>query len=544
MRTGGRADPKGLPDGRGRTGGLGLAGLWFVAQTAAGQQPGIDVKSYMFFITLPDSGRAIRGDALVNFERRTSTDSVLTLDLVGMTVDSVRIASILREGPRTPFTYDGRVLRIPVPAGPPPFSVVVSYHGAPQDGLIIGPNARGRRGAFADNWPQRARFWLPTVDHPSDKATVTFAVFAPTPWRVVANGRLNRGAWTEARPIPTYTMVLAAGEFAVSRHRALINGRDTVPIDVWTYPEDSAHADSVPFRRVSEITEGLQRIIGPFPYEKLAHVESATRFGGMENSSAIFYAEKPYIERRMREGVVRHETAHQWFGDAVTPRDWHHLWLSEGFASYLNLVVGAALDGDTLLAGGMARNAESYFASDVVDRPIIDTTVTDPMLLLNANNYPKGAWVLHMLRGVTGDSAFFRGLRTYYRTYRDSTATSEDFQQVMEGAAGVELGWFFRQWLRQPGYPQLDVTWQYDAASGRVLLGVTQSQKATWGLFRIPVLTLEFRGADGTVWRRDVLLTGRQAFPRFDIPFAPTEVRVDPGGKLLLRATVTRAAGN
>src|SRR5207247_5720259 len=254
MRTGGRADPKGLPDGRGRTGGLGLAGLWFVAQTAAGQQPGIDVKSYMFFITLPDSGRAIRGDALVNFERRTSTDSVLTLDLVGMTVDSVRIASILREGPRTPFTYDGRVLRIPVPAGPPPFSVVVSYHGAPQDGLIIGPNARGRRGAFADNWPQRARFWLPTVDHPSDKATVTFAVFAPTPWRVVANGRLNRGAWTEARPIPTYTMVLAAGEFAVSRHRALINGRDTVPIDVWTYPEDSAYADSVPFRRVSEIT--------------------------------------------------------------------------------------------------------------------------------------------------------------------------------------------------------------------------------------------------------------------------------------------------
>ena len=228
----------------------------------------------------------------------------------------------------------------------------------------------------------------------------------------------------------------------------------------------------------------------------------------------------------------------------MTPRDWHHLWLSEGFASYLNLVVGAALDGDTLLAGGMARNAESYFASDVVDRPIIDTTVTDPMLLLNANNYPKGAWVLHMLRGVTGDSAFFRGLRTYYRTYRDSTAASEDFQQVMEGAAGVELGWFFRQWLRQPGYPQLDVTWQYDAASGRVLLGVTQSQKATWGLFRIPVLTLEFRGADGTVWRRDVLLTGRQAFPRFDIPFAPTEVRVDPGGKLLLRATVTRAAGN
>jgi aminopeptidase N len=524
--------------------GRGLVALGLLFPGLAPGQAGINVKSYVFFITLPDSGRAIRGDALVSFERRAPSDSVLTLDLVGMTVDSVRIASIPRDGPRMPFTYDGRLLRILLPAGPLPPGVVVSYHGAPQDGLIIGLNARGRRAAFADNWPQRARFWLPTVDHPSDKATVTFAVFAPAPWRVVANGRLSRGAWTEARPIPTYTMVLGAGEFAVSKHRALINGRDTIPIEVWTYPEDSAYADSVPFRRVSAITEVLQRLIGPFPYEKLAHVESATRFGGMENASAIFYAEKPYVERRMGEGVVRHETAHQWFGDAVTPRDWHHLWLSEGFASYLDLVAGAALDGDTLLASGMARNAEGYFGSDVVDRPIIDTTVTDPMLLLNANNYPKGAWVLHMLRGVIGDSAFFRGLRGYYRTYRDSTATSEDFQQVMEGAAGVELGWFFQQWLRQPGYPQLDVTWQYDAGSGRVLLGVTQSQKAGWGLFRIPVLTVEFRGADGAVLRRDAVLTGRQVFPRFDVPFAPTEVRVDPGGKLLLRATVTRAAGN
>ena len=528
-----------------RTGGSVLAALLVAAPAPGGaQQRGIDVKSYVFFITLPDSGRAIRGDALVNFERRAPGDSVLTLDLVGMTVDSVRLART-QYGPSTPFTYDGRVLRIPLrPDWSPPLAVVVSYHGTPQDGLIIGPNAHGRRAAFADNWPERARYWLPTVDHPSDKAAVTFAVFAPKPWRVVANGRVSRGAWTESRPIPTYTMVLGAAEFAVSRHRALISGRDTIPIEVWTYPEDSAYADSIPFRRATEIVDVLQRLIGPFPYGKLAHVESSTRFGGMENSSAIFYAEKPYVERRMGEGVVRHETAHQWFGDAVTERDWHHLWLSEGFASYLDLVAGAALDGDTLLARGMGRNAESYMGSDVVDRPIIDTTVGDPLQLLNANNYQKGSWVLHMLRGLIGDSAFFRGLSSYYRTYRDSTATSGDFQEIMETAAGVELGWFFRQWLRQPGYPQLDVTWQPDPVTGRVLLGITQSQKAEWGQFRLPVLTLEFRGPEGAVLRRDIAVTGRQTFPRIDVPFVPTEVRVDPGGKLLLRATVARAAGN
>jgi len=147
-----------------------------------------------------------------------------------------------------------------------------------------------------------------------------------------------------------------------------------------------------------------------------------------------------------------------------------------------------------------------------------------------------------MLRGTIGDSAFFRGLRSYYRTYRDSTATSEDFQRVIEKEARANLGWFFHQWLYQPGYPQLDVTWQYDAGARKVLLGITQRQKPEWGLFRLPQLTLEFRGANGATVRRDVAVTGdsRETTTRVDLPFAPTEVRVDPDGKLLLRVTIGR----
>ncbi|HEY3280600.1 MAG TPA: hypothetical protein VGJ83_08805, partial [Gemmatimonadales bacterium] len=101
-----------------------------------------------------------------------------------------------------------------------------------------------------------------------------------------------------------------------------------------------------------------------------------------------------------------------------------------------------------------------------------------------------------------------------------------------------------RQWLHQPGYPQLEVSWQYDSTAGRVLVGITQRQRAEWGLFRLPVLTLEFRGPDGVVQRRDVAVMGQQTFPRFDLPFAPAEVRVDPDGKLLLRSTRAPAPGN
>ena len=508
-------------------------------------QDGIEVKNYWFSIVIPDSGRAIQGQGRMFFEKHPAKDSVLSLNLVGMTVDSVVVQVVVEQRRVTrlskQFTYDGSVLRIPLP-NRPALDVIVDYHGTPQDGLIIGANARGHRVAFGDNWPQRARYWLPTVDRPSGKASVWFMVKAPTGWRVVANGRSSELSedgvlsWHENRPIPTYTMVMGAGEFTVSKHRPVVNGRDTIPIEVWTYPEDSAYADSVPFKRATEIVEIMQRLIGTFPYENLKHVESSTRFGGMENSSAIFYAEKPYVERKMGEGVVRHESAHQWFGDAVTERDWPDLWLSEGFATYFDGVIGAALDGDSILVQHMKKNAEEYFASDVIDRPIVDSAnAGEPMKLLNANSYPKGAWVLHMLRGLMGDSAFFRGLRTYYQTYRDSNATSQDFERVMEQAAHADYAWFFGQWLHQPGYPQLDVTWHHDTGARRVVVGITQRQKTEWGLFRLPALTLEFQGPNGARMRGNVAVAGRFTSLRLDVPFAPSEVRVDPDGALLLK---------
>ena len=519
---------------RGQWAAIGAALL--LATPVMAQQPSVNVESYGLVVSIPDTGTAIAASAFIRLRKSQAAPDTLRLDLVDMTVDSV--CELRVQGcARLPFRYDGRSLAL-AGAGTGPRGIRVFYRGTPSDGLIISTNVRGRRVAFADNWPERARFWVPTVDHPSDKATVRVFVSAPKNWRIVANGKRGAVSWSESHPIPTYTMVIGAGEFAVSTHRPVINGRDTIPIEVWTYAEDSAFADSVPFRRATEIVEVMQRLIGPFPYEKLAHVQSSTKFGGMENSSAIFYAEKPYIERRMGEGVVRHETAHQWFGDAVTERDWPHLWLSEGFATYFDGVIAAALDGDLTLATHMKKSAEDYFASDVTDRPIVDSGfAADPIKLLNANSYPKGAWVLHMLRGLMGDSAFFRGLRTYYRTYRDSTATSEDFQHVMDKAAKADFGWFFHQWLYQPGYPQLDVTWRYDAGAGRVDVGITQRQKPEWGLFRLPALTLEFRGADGATMRREVVVTGagRETLARVDVPFAPVEVRVDPDGKLLLK---------
>lgn len=523
---------------------------------AAAQQRGINVRRYEFHVILSDTGDAITARAHLFVRRVPGAPDTLLLDLVGMSVDSVGLILPPKYPVEwdylapVPFRYDGRVLRVPLGRrAPRDDHVVVFYHGAPRDGLIVRGDARGRRSFFADNWPNRARYWLPTVDYPGDKAEVRWTIEAPRGWRVVANGVCSypgvgrvRAYCEETHPIPTYTMVLGATEMSVSHHRYAASGGDSIPVEIWTYPEDSAFADSVPFRRATEIVEAMQRLVGPFPYEKLAHVESSTRYGGMENSTAIFYPESAYFERRLREGTVRHETAHQWFGDAVTERDWHHLWLSEGFASYFDLVIGAALDGDSVLAAGMRRNAERYMDStQVVERPIVDTTVTDLVGLLNENNYQKGAWVLHMLRAEIGDSAFFRGVREYYRIYRDSTALSADFQRVMERAAGRPLDWFFRQWLHQPGYPQIDVRWVSDSASRQVVLYVRQAQPAAWGRFRLPAVPVVFAGVEGPA-RRTLALDPRypEQVASFTVDRMPSGIRIDPDGTLLLTATVHR----
>ena len=535
-----------------------ICGALGAAAAVAQQRPGPVVSGYLFSIDLPDSGSEIRGMAAIS-ARVSGHGDTLRLDLVGMSVDSVEELPSLRP---LPFAYDGRALRIPLPeqradveapAVAAQRQIRVDWHGTPRDGLIIQPNARGRWSAFGDDWPQRARDWIPTVDDPAHKAPVTWIVSAPTGLEVVANGRLEqrsaaggRTAWLykEDRPLPTYTMVIGATRMTVSEHRPLIEGRDTIPMEVWAYPEDSAFADSIPFRRVTEIVETLEHLIGPFPYEKLAHVESSTRYGGMENSSAIFYAEQGYVNRRMGESVVRHETAHQWFGDAVTERDFHHLWLSEGFASYYDLVVGAELDGDSVLTRGMRRDAQSYMRSRVVDRPVLDTAATDLTQLLDANSYQKGAWVLHMLREYIGPVAFFAGMRDYYRAYRDSSVLSDDFRHVMERASGKTLDWFFSQWLRQPGYPQLDVAWRYDATAREAVLDVAQVQPLAWGTFRLPGVTLAFATAAGEPVRRGVeVAAARRQVLRIPLPAPPTDLRVDPDGSLLLAATVHTSRG-
>ena len=184
-----------------------------------------------------------------------------------------------------------------------------------------------------------------------------------------------------------------------------------VPLSVWTYPQDSAYAVSGPFRRAGQIVDYFSGLIGPFPYPSLAHVESSTRFGGMENATAIFYDEKRYrhAEPGRAGGGARD-------GAPVVRRRGHRGRLASPLAVRgVRDLPRRALAAPCRRRQRFPRRTCGRTPTTVLRAPRTPAsrswtpTATDLLGLLNSNNYQKGAWVLHQLRGLMGDSAFYRG---------------------------------------------------------------------------------------------------------------------------------------
>ena len=509
-------------------------------------RPGLDVTDYAITLDLPQRGASIDGRAVLSVRRWAAVDT-LVLDLVGLRVDSV----LVDETPVT-FARTDSLVRIPIArVERDSFSVTLRYAGEPKDGLIIRSDSSGRWTAFGDNWPNRARNWIPSIDHPSDKATVTWTVRAPRELRVVANGELMEETplpamgstprtltrWRESRPIPVYLMVIAAAPlvyYDLGREGCGVGEfTSCVRQSVYVFPESRDFLPG-PFSHAPEIVRLFSELIAPFPYEKLAHLESSTRYGGMENAGAIFYADAPFRRRTMQPGVIAHETAHQWFGDAVTEREWSHVWLSEGFATYFEALWVERFAGDSAFRGEMRRIREEIVkAPEVALRPVIDTAQADLMALLNTNSYQKGGWTLHMLRTLVGDSAFFRGLRSYYLANRHSTALTDDLRRAVEASSGRPLGWFFDQWLRRPGFAEVTTSWRYDASQRRVIATITQGGR--FGAYRFP-LTVAITDVAGKERRATVEIpaaaTAAVAVP-LQLDAAPRGVAFDPDVRVL-----------
>jgi aminopeptidase N len=479
----------------------------------------------------------------------------IDLDFGEMAVDSVSASGQPARFERSPEMLNVTLARA-AQAGDK-LSIVVNYHGRPKDGLILANDRDSKPSATGDNWPNRVHQWIPCLDHPSAKATVSFTITAPQREIVVANGKFryvdmpNVGPYVwrfdETKPIPPYCMVIAVSEGA-----KLDAVQPTVtPLSFYVPQRDRAFA-AKGFSPAAPALAFFSETIAPYPYEKLALIIGATRFGGMENSSAIVFTSTLFDSRgnekmskrfgipARTEDVVAHEIAHQWFGDSVTESTWADLWLSEGFATYFAGLFIEKYDGDDAFRDYLRNAAERCFAYEKQhNTPIHDTETQDLMRLLNENNYQKGAWVLHMLRKRLGGEMFFRGLRAYYNAHAQANATTEDLRDALEKASGQNLHAFFTRWVYGTGHPIYQMLWSWRSVAEKnvtVTITLNQTQAADPFLDPVPV-ELVTRG----IGTRRVMITptGKTTTAQFTLPRQPDAVTLDPD-ETLLREIVTK----
>lgn len=470
----------------------------------------VDAIHYRFALDLNDNNDTIYGKSEIRLVIKSA--EAIELDFVqagkdgmGMHVEKVEKGDDTRP---YPFSQQHNKIVMPVIKGTPGDTLLfrIFYKGIPKDGLIISKNKFGERTFFADNWPNRAHHWIPCVDHPGDKASFEFMVTAPAHYTVISNGLkaeeklLGNGKkythWKEPLALPTKVMAIGVARFAV---KTFADSPKDVPISAWLYLKDSTKG-FYDYALTPGIVRFFSSYIAPFPFSKLANVQSTTIFGGMENASCIFYAENSVTGDRSSEALMAHEIAHQWFGNMASEKSFAHLWLSEGFATYLTHLYFEQTYGKEALRKRLQEDRlEVIRFSKTASIPVVDST-ENLMSLLNANSYQKGSWALHMLRNEVGDSTFQKIIQSYYNHYKGGNAETRNFQTIAEEISGKELKWFFDQWLYRPGNPKFMVK--------KIKEGEIQKLKIiqVGPVYRLP-LTIRITSDDGRSVKEKLLLT-------------------------------------
>ena len=310
-------------------------------------------------------------------------------------------------------------------------------------------------GALVVNEPDGAPTWYPVNDDPEDKATYAFRITVPAGKTAVANGLLDKRpeteagwttwTWTAADPMASYLSTASVGDFALSydvgpRRMPIINAIEagvTGEALVQTKAALALQPDMISF---------LEDLFGRYPFEA---------FGAIVDDDSVDYAletqTRPVYSGVADELTVVHELGHQWFGNSVSSADWQHIWLNEGWATYVEWL-WAEHQGSGTVAQQFAKSvafldANNRWALNIAD-PGRDNLFAGPV-------YQRGGAALHALRAKIGDEAFFAGARLWLARYDDSSATTDDFQSVMEEASGEQLDHFFNDWLREGDRPAM-----------------------------------------------------------------------------------------
>ena len=497
-------------------------------------------------LQLDVSGHSAEGVVTTTLISRSPGADAVTLDAV----DLLDVVVSAPDGHSLSWSYDGQRISVRWGVGVPVGErrqVQVRYRvAAPISGMIFGGPTDGERGRFmvTDHETERARYWLPCIDHPSVRTQLDIAIRAEAGMEMLSTGALveqiDHGdgtattRWRCEQPCPSYLICLVVGEF-VRCEDGEFNGK---PIAYFALPPFTAGDLRRTFGRTGELLAFLTARLGqPLPWPKYYQFAAPGIGGAMENISLVSWDDLWMADARLREErghildqVNLHEMAHTWFGDLVVVRDFAHVWLKESWATYMESIWYEHLRGEVGLHEQLLIERREYLseAEGRYVRPIITRRFDSSWSMFDRHLYPGGAVRLHLLRCELGDDVFWEGTQEYLRRYAGKVVETDDFRRVMEERSGRYLARFFDQWFASPGFPKLKAEQSY--TDGVLIVRIEQTQEdaeAGIGLFDFP-LQIAVEESEGTWSQHTLRVDSRYHTLRLSLPSKPLQVVIDP----------------
>lgn len=518
-----------------------------------------DILHYRIALDLDETTRSMDGQATIRLTAEREISRV-GLDAETYQVESVRVA-----GDDLDFVHEdgwldislaqplsaGDTIELEIAYGGSGIDVDATRYGMPAS-YDLGLDFKAQTDANPElintlSFPEGARHWYPSTDHPADRATFELLATVRADWRVLSNGRLlgisdgprsgtRTHHWRLDEPHPTYLSVLVAGPYEVIEDR-----HGEIPVNYWVYPKDAEDADRS-FHKTPAMLAFFEEEYGvPYPWNKYDQITIPGIGGGAESTTATVLGESTIHDERAEQdfpshGLVAHEAAHHWWGDLISYRDWGETWLSESFATWSEYRWHAEELGPDEAGENMRRKRESYLRqAETVLRPVITDRWRRPNDNFDAHTYPKGAALIHLLRHIVGEAEFRTGIRHFLEEHAFRPADTEDFIAAFAEAADTDIRWFVDMWLRRPGHPVLEVETRWTATEVETRIRQVQTPEASMGVvpavYRAP-LALRVVGADSSEEHR-FELNRREQTIRLPVPAAPHFVRFDADDVLL-----------
>jgi aminopeptidase N len=486
--------------------------------------------------------RSVQGQATLVFKPIAKPLAELKLDAIDLHISSIRAEG---KSPTWHTTADKLIISFEPPLSPDrEVTVTITYSAYPKEGLFFRTPEMGYNPTdlhlFTQGEAIMARSWYPCYDAPNEKFTSEITCRVPDNMVVLSNGRkmsstkdattgLVAVRWLQDKPHVNYLISLVAGHF-----KALDDRYRDLPLAFWTTPSAFSYASNS-FSGTRDMMAFFEQEIGvPYPWARYDQV-CVQDFvaGGMENTSMTTLREETlftpaFEDLRSSQGLVAHELAHQWFGDLVTCKDWSHLWLNEGFATYYEHLYDGHLDGQEELQHRLLMGARAIIAHPDQTNAIFRRDFVTPSEQFNHLNYGKGAWVLHMLRSQLGADIYRKCIKTYLERHAYGNVVTEDLNRVIEEISGRSFDRFFDQWVFHASQPELQISYEWIARTKMAKVTVRQEQKISEQvlLFEVP-LPLRFQCGTNT-WDHTIVIRQKSEDFYFSLPSSPTIVRVDP----------------